>query len=243
MKKILFFIGFCAIAFPVAAKNIPGWFIPLREAIFEQTLNADAVIPLYREAVRQAEASLSGPGRDAMLSRCEYLMGRAYQEDARQEEALACYERGIALAERSVAAGPTAEGYEMLSANYGQACMLKPTGWVMANGLKVEQYAKKALELDGRDAASRYFIASRWVFGPGILGNPQRGIRDMEAILDGQADLEKDDYFNVYSAIAYAYIRLKKHQDALPWLNRALGLYPTNKFALDLREQIQKEYF
>jgi tetratricopeptide (TPR) repeat protein len=238
MKRILLFIGFCAIAFPVAAKNIPDWFIPLREAIFEQTLNADAVLPFYRDALRRTEASLSGPERDAMLSRGEYLMGRAYQEEERKEEALACYERGITLAERSVAAAPTAEGYEMLSANYGQACMLKPTGWVMANGLKVEQYARKALELDPRNAAARYFIASRWVFGPGILGNPQRGIRDMEAILDGGADLGKDDFFNVYSAIAYAYIRLKKHQEALPWINRALGLYPTNKFARGLREEI-----
>jgi hypothetical protein len=80
-------------------------------------------------------------------------------------------------------------------------------------------------------------VASRWVFAPGIFGNPQRGINELEAILNGDGDPWKDDLFNIYSAIGYAYIRLKKNQDALVWVNRSLVLYPTNKFALGLLER------
>ncbi|MDR3249129.1 MAG: hypothetical protein LBT39_10140 [Treponema sp.] len=221
---------------PPMYQRLPDWFLPLREAIFEQTLMADAVSVIYNEAAAKARASLSGAELDAILSRCEYMMGRAYQEEKRDAEALVCYEKGIALAERSIGQRPTAEAYEMLSCNYGQACMLKPTTWVMANGLKVEQNAKRALNLDPRNAACQYYIASRWVFGPGILGNPQKGIADMKAILTG-ADMGKDDYFNVYSSIGYAYIRLKKKQDALPWIQKSLAIYPTNKFALGLLAQ------
>jgi tetratricopeptide (TPR) repeat protein len=221
------------------AKELPGWFLPLREAIFDQVLNAEGVMEIYTETLRSAEAALSGYELDAMRSRCEYMLGRAYQEDGRSAEAVARYETGIALAERSIAAHATAEGYEMLSANYGQACMLKSTGWVMSNGLKVEQNAKKALNIDPRNAKSQYFIASRWVFGPGILGNPRRGITEMEAIMNGAADMDKDDYFNVYTALAYAYVRLKKGPNALPWVNRALEIYPTNKFALGLLDQAE----
>ena len=174
-----------------------------------------------------------------MLSRCEYMMGRVYQIDGRNDEAVACFERGMGLAEKSLGARPSPEAYEMLASNVGQACMLKGRAWVMANGLKVEQNAKRALDLDPRNAASQYMIASRWAFGPGPFGNPQRGIDEMGAILTGGADLQKDDFFNVYSAIAYAYVRLKKKPDALPWIRKALELYPTNTFARDLLAQIE----
>jgi tetratricopeptide (TPR) repeat protein len=238
LKWFLSIAVLCLVSLPAMAKELPGWFLPLREAIFDQVLNAEGVMEIYTETLRSAEAALAGHELDAMLSRCEYMLGRAYQEDGRDAEAIARYEKGIALAERSLAVTATAEGYEMLSANYGQACMLKSTGWVMSNGLKVEQNAKKALKIDPRNAACQYFIASRWVFGPGIFGNPKRGVTEMEAILDGSADLQKDDLFNVYSALGYGYIRLKKEQDALPWISKSLDIYPTNKFALGLLDKI-----
>jgi tetratricopeptide (TPR) repeat protein len=238
MKSAFVLVLLCICPLLAGAGEAPAWFVLLRDAVFAQTFTAEAVAPIYREAVRMAETGLSGRERDAMLSRCELMMGKSFQFDERNGEALACYEKGIILAERSIAAGPTPEAYEMLSAHIGQACMLKPRSWVMANGLKVEQNAKKALALNPRNAACQYLVASRWVFGPGIFGNPQRGIAEMETILNGAADLGKDDFFNVYSAIGYAYIRLKKNQDALPWIRKSLDLYPTNKFARDLLAQI-----
>jgi tetratricopeptide (TPR) repeat protein len=238
MKSVLVLLVLCICPLLAGAGETPAWFVPLRDAVFAQTLTAEAIAPLYREAVQMAETGFSGKERDAMLSRCELMMGKSFQFDERNSDALVCYERGMVLAERSIAAGPTPEAYEMLSANIGQACMLKSRPWVMANGLRVEQNAKRALALNPRNAACQYMVASRWVFGPGVFGNPQRGITEMEAILNGAADLGKDDFFNVYSAIGYAYIRLKKTQDALPWIRKSLDLYPTNKFARDLLAQI-----
>jgi tetratricopeptide (TPR) repeat protein len=211
----------------------------LREAIYEQKLHADEIVPIYTEVKKQAGVSLSGAELFVMLSRCEYMMGRAFQEDGRTQEAVTCYERGIALAEAALAVRPVSGAYEMLSGCYGQACMLKSVAWVMANGLKVESSAKKALALDSGNAAASYFIASRWAFGPGVLGDPKRGIKEMHAILDGNAALQKDDLFNCYSAIAYAYERLKQYQDAQVWVTKALELYPTNKFVRNLLAQIE----
>jgi tetratricopeptide (TPR) repeat protein len=226
-------------AFAAMPDELSRRFIALREAVFAQNIRADAAAVLYDEAIKQAESELSGCALDAMRSRGECLLGKAYQLEERNAEALACFERGIAAAEKSIAAQPTAEGYEALSANYGQACLVKPRSWVIANGLKIEQYAQKGLELDPRNAACRYLISSRWVFGPGIFGNPRRGIAEMEAMLTGDMDLQKDDLFNVYSAIAYGYIKLKEGDKALPWVRKALEVYPTNTFALGLLEQIK----
>ncbi|MDR1928990.1 MAG: tetratricopeptide repeat protein [Treponema sp.] len=223
----------------VPAWEVPRWFIPLREAVFAQVLKADEVAPLYRQASAQARDLLSGAEKNAMLSRCEYMMGRAFQQDERRDEALSCYEKGIALAEQSIAEEPSAAAYEILAAHYGQICMLKPAPWVMSNGPKVEQYAKKASALDSRNAGSKYLLASRWAFGPGILGDPKRGISEMTKILSGGVFLQKDDYFNVYSAIGYAHLRLNQKQEALVWIKKALELYPTNKFALQMRDEAE----
>ncbi|MDR0555377.1 MAG: hypothetical protein LBG76_11370 [Treponema sp.] len=219
---------------------LPDWFIPLREAVYEQRLTADEVSPLYREVKDTAQARLSGAALNLMLSRCEYMMGRVYQDNNLKDEALACFEKGIEWAEKSLAIQANSGAYEILAANIGQACMLKPVPWVMANGLRVEQNAKKALTLNPHNAAASYLIASRWVFGPGLLGNPKRGITEMEAILNSSGELQKDEFFNVYSAIGYGYIQLKKYQDALPWVQRSLAIYPSNKYAGDLLSQIQQ---
>jgi tetratricopeptide (TPR) repeat protein len=192
------------------------------------------VDPLYRNALAKAQETLTGRELYIMLSRCEYLMGRAYQEDQRKDEAIRCYQNGVTWAERANAEAPSADAYEMLASNIGQQCMLRSVPWVMANGLKVESNAKKGLKLDSRHAACMYMIASRWAFGPNPFGNPQRGINELSAMLNGTADLEKDDYFNVYSGIGYAYLRLKKNEDAAVWITKALEIYPTNKFALGL---------
>jgi tetratricopeptide (TPR) repeat protein len=237
MKLQILPLMFLATGFVLYGETVPQWFVPLRDAVYGQAIHAEQIEPLYREAVKKAEADLAGEDLQVLLSRCEYMLGKAYQMDGRNDEAIACYEKGIALAEESIAMRPTAAAYEMLSAHYGQACMVKSQGWVMANGLKVEQNAKKALALEPRNAACLYMVASRWAFGPGVFGNPKRGITELEAILEGGADLQKDDLFNVYSALGYAYIRLNKNQDALPWIEKSLALYPTNKFSLDLLDQ------
>jgi opacity protein-like surface antigen len=165
------------------------------------------------------------------------MMGRAYQEDQRKDEAIHCYENGVIWAEKANAEMPSADAYEMLASNIGQQCMIRSTPWVIANGLKVEENAKKGLKLNSRHAGCMYLIAARWAFGPGLFGNPQRGITELSAMLNGTADLEKNDYFNVYSGIGYAYIKLKKKVEATVWITKALEIYPTNKFALGLLQE------
>ncbi|GHV12410.1 hypothetical protein FACS189491_05330 [Spirochaetia bacterium] len=217
--------------------GLPDWYIPLREAIYDQVLGSDEVFTLAQDVKKMAEAELSGVELLVMQSRCEYCVGRAYQFEKLDKRALPYYERAVTLAERAIAQKPSAAGYEMLAKNISQLCLLKSTAWVMANGLKVEQNAKKALALDPRNAASQYMIAARWVFGPGILGNPERGIKEMTAILAGGFDVQKDDFYNITSAIGYGYLRLKNKQEARLWLEKAAQVYPDNIY---IKEQLRE---
>ena len=139
--------------------TLPDWFIPLREAVYEQILSADEIWPLYQSTAAAANASLSGEDLYVMLSRCEYMMGRAYQYEERDDEAAARFDQGMAYAEMALEIGPFGEAWQMLAENISYSCMVRSWAYVMANGLKVERYSKKALALNSRNAAAQYMIA------------------------------------------------------------------------------------
>ena len=216
---------------------MPEWLVPLREAVYEQELKADEIIPLYRAAVAASRERCSGTALDLALSRCEYLMGRAFQYEERNNEARVHYQEGMTLAEKAVAAQPSSEGWLLRAENLSQSCAIGTVSFALSNGLNVEKFAKNALALNSRNAAAQYIVAARWVFAPAPLHNHKRGIEMMQAILVN-GDPEKDDLFNVHLAIGYAHIQQKKYTEARPWLIKALEIYPTNKFAA---EQLAKK--
>jgi tetratricopeptide (TPR) repeat protein len=234
--RVLLMIVFLTMGLGLGAETLPEWLIPLREAIYEQKLQADGVKPLYQTARAAAQRHYIGADLDVALSRCEYLMGRALLFEKRENEAGVHFAEGMRLAEKALAAAPSAAGWLLLAENLSQNCVVRHWSYAMANGLDVDKFAKNALVLDSRNAAAQYLIAARWVFAPAPLHNHRKGIQMMEAILT-DCDMEKDDHFNVYSAIAYAYIQQKKYADARPWLLRSLEVYPSNKFAAELLEK------
>jgi tetratricopeptide (TPR) repeat protein len=120
--------------------------------------------------------------------------------------------------------------------NLSQCCAVSGVAYAMANGLDVDKFAKNALALNSRNAAAQYLSAARWVFAPAPLNNLKKGIEMMMDILV-KGDMEKDDRFNVNSAIGYAYVQQKKYAEARPWLLKSLEIYPSNKFAAELLEK------
>jgi tetratricopeptide (TPR) repeat protein len=218
---------------PAYGDSVPDWFIPLRDAVYEQQLSANQIVPLYRSVSDTARRYLSGPAQYIMLSRCEYMMGRAYQYEERKDEAAARYSEGISLAERAIKERASAEAYQMLAENISQSCAVRSVSYAMANGLKVERYAKSALDIDSRNGAARIMIAARWVYAPAPFHNYNRGIEMMRVIPD-ECNMDRDDLFNVYIAIGYAYIQQRNNSQARIWISRSLEVYPTNKYAQSL---------
>jgi len=229
----LFLPAFCV---GLWAENLQEWLIPLREAVYEQKLDVDNIKPLYFAAKNAANANCSGAELNLALSRCEYFMGRVFQYYKRNNEASTYYMEGIKLAEKALEAAPSAEAWVMRAENLSQACAVGTVAYAMSNGLNVEKFAKNALAINSRNAAAQYLVAARWVFAPPPLNNIKRGIEMMTDILQ-KGDMEKDDRFNVNSAIGYAYIQQKKFADARPWLLKSLEIYPSNKFAAELLEK------
>ncbi|MDR0527885.1 MAG: hypothetical protein LBG79_08765 [Spirochaetaceae bacterium] len=233
-KFFLICTALCLPAAPVFAQSykdtIPAWLVPLREVVYEQKLLADAALPVYNTAKEKALSEYSGAESLYLVSRCEYFIGRIYQFDKQNKKAISFFEAGLEAAERSISIKESALGWEMRAANLAQLCSLKSVAFAVANGLDVEKFSKNALKFDSRNAPAQYMIASRWVYAPAPFNDTKKGIKMMQESLNGGASLQKDDLFNIWVALAYGYLRENKKKEAGDCIDKALLIYPTNKF-------------
>jgi tetratricopeptide (TPR) repeat protein len=190
-------------------------------------------MPLYQRAVADARARASGTERDVALSRSEFFMGQALFFEGREADSRPHFTEGLRLAEAALSSAPSADAWVMRAENLARIIQISNWTFAMANGTDVEKFARNALEIEPRNAAAQYLIAARWVFAPRPFNNIRRGIDMLEAILrDG--DMARDDLFNVTSALGYAHVQQRNFDQAIPWINQALEVYPTNTFALEL---------
>jgi tetratricopeptide (TPR) repeat protein len=73
---------------------------------------------------------------------------------------------------------------------------------------------------------------TRYIYAPFPFKNVEEGI---DILLDIAWEFndttEKKDEFNVYSALADVFIRQKQYNEARFWAEKAITIYPENKFA------------
>jgi tetratricopeptide (TPR) repeat protein len=235
----MLFLSFNA-AMSAFAKDPPDWFTPLRDAVYMGEGDAAYIARFGREVEDRARRELSEPELSVMLAFCEFLTGKAYQSENINDQAALHFQRGFDYAGGSVKIKPTSEGYRMMAENISQLCTIKSTAWVIANGMKVAAYASKGLEYDSRNGACNYLIAARWVYAPAPFNNIKKGIKEMKEIISGKYDLQTDDYFNVYYALAYAYRRNKQPDEADIWIEKAAAIYPANRDLLKFRKGAER---
>jgi hypothetical protein len=239
MRKMIFTALLCAANFALTAQPLHDWLVPLREAIYEQRLSADEIRPLYLQMQRAARERLEGISLDLALSRIEYFMGRALLFEERNQEARGHFLEGLSLAQAITETTPCDQSWVLRAENLSYLCQIGPWTFTVANGPNVERFARNALSFNSRNAPAQYLIAARWVFAPSPFNNIRRGIQMMTDIFQN-ADMEKDDMFNVNAAIGYAHLQQRRgSSEARPWLERALAIYPTNRFAQDLLNSIR----
>ena len=99
--------------------------------------------------------------------------------------------------------------------------------------------AKKTLKLDKNYGAAMYLQTAQHIYAPSPFHNHKKGIKEMQEILDDPSvRLEKDDIFNLTSAIGYGYMQRKEPDEARKWLQRALEVYPGNKYVQSLLKDL-----
>jgi len=209
-------------------------FISFRDTVYLQSRGLLDIMRLYTAAKQDIENTLTGENMYLALARCEYLMGITYKAESKNKEAAAFFEQGIAWSENSLAITPTSEGYLLMGNGITFLCQIN-TSYGLKNHGKIEENAKKALELDPDNIMANHMMATFYLFAPWPLGNEQKGERMLREILkQDYLSLNKDDLFNLYLMLQAACLKQKKNQEAQTWQQKGAELYPTNKFIIML---------
>jgi len=238
IKYILTLLIMLATGFALHAERLPEWMLPLRDTVYGQSLTVDEVRPLYLEASAAAWRHTAGADRYLALSWAEYLMGRSLFSVGRIEEARAHFRKGMTLAETSVGMAPGADAWVMRAKNLAWLGRTGTRTFAISASVNVERFARNALEFDDQNAAAQYLAAAHWVFAPRPFANIRRGMEMMKAI-PGSADMDRGELFNVAVAIGWAHIRQGRHDEAQPWILKALEVFPTNVSAAGLLEIVE----
>jgi tetratricopeptide (TPR) repeat protein len=206
-------------------------YVTLRDAMYNRQYPLQALVPLYEEAVKAAQMAFAGDELWVALSKCEYMMGRNYLYDEKKGEAGAHFDQGADYAKRAADASGMSEAWLMYAENVSQNCAVKPVSYALANGTKIAGFAARVLKADPANGAALHVTYAQDVYAPAPFHNYKRGIKNMTQVLeDKSVRMQKDDEFNVISAIGYAHFQLKNYGEAAVWLSRALAIYPGNQF-------------
>ena len=214
-------------------------YIALRDAMYNNQYSADGLLPLYDVAVATAKEKFIEDTLLVALSRCEYIMGRAYSYEENKDAAGARYDAGDKFAEQALDIRESATAHLMRGENISQNCSVKPVSYALSHGTKIAGLAKKVLKLDEKYGAAMYLQTAQHIYAPSPFHNHKKGIREMQEILeDSSVRLEKDDMFNLISAIGYGYLQQEKIDEARTWLLKALEVYPGNKYVQSLLKDL-----
>ncbi len=238
MKKHIFVV-LCFLFSVSVFSEINASVAMLRDTMYNDALNHEKVLLQYEKTVAELEKTLTGYDLYVELSRCEYYVGRSYFYGEKNDLAGERYDKGLAYAQKALDIKKGEEALLMYAENLSQNCAVKPTSYAIAHGLSIGGYAKDVLKINENNAAASYLLSAQHIYAPAPFHNHRKGIREMKEILEmPEVVIEKDDEFNLTSAIAYGYIEREEYEEALPWIEKALAVYPGNFFALDLKQEI-----
>lgn len=216
----------------------------------------------YAEAVESVKefAADDEYRRQTHLSRCDYYFGMyvmATYDLTRLEHALddtskefedpveknkriraeACkwFEQAVEISKKAMEVKQGADAMSIYAQAVSACCTVKTVAYVLGNGLKIGQYAKKAVKIDPLNGTAWFSVNAQDVYAPGIFGNANRGRKTMLQYLNDETLIkEKFDYFNFTCAVAYTYFRQHNYKDAIVWYRKCQDIFPNNYAIFDL---------
>lgn len=215
----------------------------LRTSIYNSNIaNEDNINQLYKKTTSLINAENSVTNL-IEKSKCDYLMGLFYIDNENYPQAISYLQNSMDLANKSIEIKPTAQGYLALGESLAQICPIMPTSYLISNGLKVGNIAKKALKIDNKLGAARYLVCSIIAYAPAPFRNFSKAQKLYLEILE-KDNIDKEDSFNIYVSLGYIHYQKKEFTEADKWFELAAKIYPYNKFlqSLQLREYQKDDY-
>ena len=211
-----------------------------RKSIYNSNSTNEITVNNQYEKVISLINNNSSLNKNIEKSKCDYLMGLFYMDLENKDKAINYFQSSMDLAEKENQIKETAQGYLAYAESLAQICTLKPTSYLIANGLKVGTIAKKALKLDNRLGAARYLVCSIIAYGPVPFRNFSKAERIYLEILEND-NLDEEDCFNLYISLGYIHYQQKEFTEADKWFNLAAKIYPYNKFLQSMQTREYKK--
>ncbi|MDR0910325.1 MAG: hypothetical protein LBM77_11240 [Spirochaetaceae bacterium] len=241
MKKlVVLLISFLLAPLVFAQYNdtLPSYLADLRDAAYGQGAEAAELLSNYNAAVTGISKDYDDVAELNYLAQCEYLTGIGYNIMGDEDNATVHFQKGYDIAQKSLDIKETAEGWATQSDNLGGLCGTKGASYQLLHGYDVIKFSNNALELDPRNAGAQYMIAASWIYAPAIHRNFNTGIDYLNTMLT-KSDMDKHDYFDACTAMAYCYLQKKDIDNAKQWLAKAQALYPQNAVVKELEKEIK----
>ena len=239
---LLFIFSLCGNCFATVNNSLILWqeYISLRDCVYNNISNVSNLLEMYNKAVKVAYDIFSNDKLLIALSRCEFIMGRAYLFENDKQNAAKHFISGAEYAQKSLEIKDSGMGILMYAENISQNCLLQPMTYVIKYGSKIKGLAKEALQKEPSSGAALFLMNAQLIYAPAPFSNYKKGIKELEKILTLENIwLEKDDLFNIFSTLGLGYLELKDKENALAYFNYALELYPGN---IHIRKIVEENF-
>ena len=171
----------------------------------------------------------------------DYLAGFYYMNIDNKAKAGEYYTSALDKAKASFEESPTAEAYCIYAEALSQNCTVQSSAYMVSNGTKVPNFAKKALAIDPKCAGASYSLACYSIYAPAPFTNLKKGLKILDSTIE-TSNLDTDDLFNYYSTYAYVAIKQKDFKLADAYCAKAAEIYPNNKDLKMLQAHQTKTY-
>ncbi|MBD3393955.1 MAG: hypothetical protein GF418_17605 [Chitinivibrionales bacterium] len=207
----------------------------LCDAVFDYDSIAE-VRNLYDKARSAARRGTEGQSeRNLLLARIEYLRGRAAQNRREPKNAERFLVSALQCVDSSIAIAPSSHAYRLKAEIVGQLSEAYLRQGKLISVVRayreVKRLARKALRLNPRSGKALIVLGWAELVRPA----PQRrniraAMRLFEKALR-MPDLERDNRYSIFLGMGVAHNKLKNSSAARSWFDKALEVYPDNKFA------------
>ena len=222
-----------------ALDSVAASLAALRNAVYDSQ-PPDEVETIARSLTKVAQSpALDVIDRTLNLSQMEYFVARSWNESGDKKKAIPHFEAAIEHARISMESGEHPAGLMALTKPLSELCLLKDMGFLIANGPKISQNAKKILAMEPGHAGATIILSAAKAYPPAIFGGrPKEAIAELSAYLAAQGSrLAKDELFDVRMCLGTAAAKLNRKAEARAWFTAALDLYPRNAQALRERDK------
>lgn len=192
-----------------------------------------------------AKSYIQGYGENykILIKATEFSPMKNYEKMEKLAEADRHFSEAVAYAENSMADSRYSEGMRLHSEANGQLCVIRGLGYTLANGLDVLGSSNRSRRLDETNIKAMILEASAKAYPPSAyFGNARKALRLLDRIPVNE-NSDPEDLFNIYLAYGLCFAKRDRIDESVEMLEKALVIYPGNKFGKGLIGMIQRREF